>query len=124
MAAGAEQTQPSPSAPAVPLMARGQHELEAPRRHLRIAAATLTALLAAFYAPLLLGEQLYRRDAWRQMLGCRWYVGERLRAGEFPGWFPYEGFGVPFHAQALSAVLHPLSWLAVVLSPERTLLVQ
>lgn len=80
--------------------------------------------MALFYLPLLAGEQLYRRDTWLLFLGCRRYLGERLAAGEFPVWFPYDGLGVPFHAQAMCGALHPLSLLAAVVRPELVLSLQ
>ncbi|HEX5746865.1 MAG TPA: YfhO family protein [Archangium sp.] len=89
-----------------------------------MAPGVVALVLAGFYAPLWLGQQLYRRDTWRMMVPCRAYVGERLRAGEFPSWFPYESLGSPFHAQAVCGVLHPLTWLSVLLRPELVITVQ
>jgi len=92
------------------------------RYYLPLAAATVSGI--ALYWPLILGQQLYRRDSWRLLLGCRAYLSERLRKGEFPSWYPFDGLGAPFHAQAVCGVLHPLSWLAAVLRPERALSIQ
>lgn len=89
-----------------------------------MAPLVVALVLAGFYAPLWLGQQLYRRDTWRMMVPCRAYVGERLRAGEFPSWFPYESLGSPFHAQAVCGVLHPLTWLSAWLRPELVLTLQ
>ncbi|WNG56218.1 YfhO family protein [Archangium gephyra] len=90
----------------------------------RVAPGVVALVLAGFYAPLWLGQQLYRRDTWRMMVPCRAYVGERLRAGEFPSWFPYESLGSPFHAQAVCGVLHPLTWLSAWLRPELVISLQ
>ncbi|HEX8438985.1 MAG TPA: hypothetical protein VF697_28000, partial [Archangium sp.] len=101
------------------------NELESkPRGFERVAPLVLAVVLAGFYAPLWLGQQLYRRDTWRMLVPCRAYVGERLRAGEFPSWFPYESLGTPFHAQAVCGVLHPLTWLSAWLRPELVISLQ
>lgn len=84
----------------------------------------VTAVVAAFYAPLLLGGEVYRRDSVQLFPGCHAFLGEALRAGRFPGWFPYDGLGVPFHAQAVCGVLHPLAWSALVLGPAAVLRLQ
>lgn len=84
----------------------------------------VTAVVAAFYAPLLLGGEVYRRDSVQLFPGCHAFLGEALRAGRFPGWFPYDGLGVPFHAQAVCGVLHPLAWSSLWLGPAAVLRLQ
>lgn len=43
------------------------------------------------------------------------YIGERLRAGHLPQWFPYDGLGEPFIGQLNESAFHPSSWLYAVL---------
>lgn len=87
-------------------------------------ALVVAAGFLALHRGLLSGEQVYRRDSWTLFVGLRDFLGASLRGGSFPGWFPYDGLGLPFHAQALGAALHPTSWLLLVAPAERVLAVQ
>ncbi len=92
--------------------------------HSRRPALFAAAALAAFFLPQLWGRQVYSRVTWRLLVPCRAFLGAEFRAGEFPGWYPYEAYGTPFHAQAVCGVLHPLSWLSALLRPESVLSLQ
>ena len=58
--------------------------------HSRRPALFAAAALAAFFLPQLWGRQVYSRVTWRLLVPCRAFLGDELRAGEFPGWYPYE----------------------------------
>ncbi len=89
-----------------------------------LAGLLVAAALAAFFLPFLSGHQVYRRVTWRLLAPCRSFLGEQLRAGEFPGWYPFEQLGTTFHAQAVCGALHPLSWLSAGMRAERVLSLQ
>ena len=75
----------------------------------------LCGLILLFYAQLWMpGLVLIKRDAFQFYLPVKQYMIERLSAGEFPHWFPYDGLGRPFMATPATGVLHPftaLYWL-------------
>ncbi|MFN7135468.1 MAG: hypothetical protein ACK4N5_25575, partial [Myxococcales bacterium] len=64
--------------------------------------------------PALTSERtFFARDTVRMHGPIRDYAAARLKAGELPLWWPFEGMGTPFLAQGVTAVLHPFA-LAVV----------
>jgi hypothetical protein len=76
-------------------------------------AATLALVAAGTLAPLLLHWAAGRTLAWfdtqRLYAPQRWLVDEALRSLRLPLWDPHMGGGVPFLADAIHGVLHPLS---------------
>jgi len=112
--------------PALPAAARlGASRLSAPRaargflrlaagRHLPFALALL-ALALFFHRPLLGGWQFAFRDASRMMLPLRAFARGELQEGRFPLWFPWEAGGVPYFAQLVPGVLHPVHLLGAIL---------
>src|SRR5215469_9232630 len=83
----------------------------------------LAVLVYCFPRLLFLGEVVYCRDAGRMHFPIKMFLGERLRAGELPLWYPYDGLGVPFIANAVTAVFHPFTVLSLVLSPAKVMTV-
>jgi hypothetical protein len=41
----------------------------------------------------------------------RQFIREQLLQGKLPQWYPYEGLGVPFIGQIITATFHPQTWL-------------
>src|SRR5207302_1590631 len=54
-------------------------------------------------------------DTVRVYLPLKHYWVERVRRGEFPAWYPYDGMGQPFLPMLLNGVLHPLNVLFLLL---------
>jgi hypothetical protein len=61
------------------------------------------------------------RDQLFTYLPSQTYVHQRLRAGELPQWYSYEGLGVPFLGQGVSATFHPQTLLTVACTPATAL---
>lgn len=64
----------------------------------------------------LLGGGLYaERDQLMLFLPLKRYVAQRLRAGELPDWWPWDGLGQPLAALPVASVFHPttLGYLAL-----------
>lgn len=83
------------------------------------------ALVAcAVLAPLAVHWLAGRTLAWFDTLSLyapqRWIVDEALRAFRLPRWNPYMGAGMPFLADAIHGVLHPISVLAAWVGGERS----
>src|SRR5215470_14874749 len=81
----------------------------------------LAVLVYCFPRLLFLGEVVYCRDAGRMHFPIKMFLGERLRAGELPLWYPYDGLGVPFIANAVTAVFHPFTVWSLLLSPTHSI---
>src|SRR6266568_1354853 len=96
-----------PAAPAPPRSVRQRI-----RRTIRIGWPVLI-VAAALLAPLawewLSGRTLVHRDSAMVFAPQRWLAGTALRALRLPLWNPYAGTGMPFLAQTMHGVLHPLS---------------
>ncbi|MDN5940305.1 MAG: YfhO family protein [Nitrospira sp.] len=77
--------------------------------------AGLCLLVSIFYAQLWMpGLVLIKRDAFHTFLPLKYYMMERLKAGELPQWFPYEGLGRPLLGIPVTGLFHPftaLYWL-------------
>lgn len=88
----------------------------------KAAVATLTAF--AVLAPLavhwLAGRTLVWFDTLTLYAPQRWIVDEALRAFRLPLWNPYAGGGMPFFADAIHGVLHPVSVLTAFLHSDRS----
>ena len=89
----------------------------APAASLVVATSSLAAVLALSYHRLLLGDVVVSRDTNRLLFPLKAYVVARLRHGHLPLWYPYESLGTPCLAAGVTAVFHPLTWLAVVVGP-------
>jgi hypothetical protein len=82
------------------------------------AGALLALVLAAFFAPALLGGgDFVYRDTGRMHAPMKRWIAEELRAGRLPQWNPYSGLGTPVVAGAVDAVQHPLEAAFLVLPP-------
>lgn len=80
--------------------------------------ALLSACIVGFYYRLLdRNEILVQRDALRLLVPLRIYLVERVRSGEFPLWYPFDGLGRPFVDTAASGLFHPFTLLFLVLNP-------
>ncbi len=87
-------------------------------RHLAPAACALLLLAAGtlYFWPILIdGRVPVFRDILDTTAPLGQYIGERLRAGHLPQWFPYDGLGEPFIGQLNESTFHPSSWLYAVL---------
>lgn len=83
-----------------------------------LALAALCGLTLLFYARLWLPDYvLIRRDAFRCFPLLKQYIADRLRQGELPQWFPYEGLGREFIGLAAGGVFHFFSLLYLPLPP-------
>jgi hypothetical protein len=89
-------------------------ERSAPALAAAAAAATLLTV-ALFWRVALLNKLLLRRDMLRVVLPLKSFWAERVRAGQFPGWYPYDGFGQPFAGMMVSGPFHPGNLLFLVL---------
>ncbi|MHB1846773.1 MAG: hypothetical protein ACYCWW_18280, partial [Deltaproteobacteria bacterium] len=80
------------------------------------AALFLGLAFVVFFAKALFSDGVpYYRDILVTCLPLRAYLTQRLRAGQLPQWFPYEGLGVPFIGQIVTATFHPKSLLLLPL---------
>lgn len=92
------------------------------RQERRLVAVGLVALWAAWFAPQLFSSGVpFRRDTLLLYLPIRTFLHEQLLSMRLPQWFPYEGLGVPFIGQFVTATFHPESWLLLPLSPAMAL---
>jgi hypothetical protein len=115
---------------------------ELARRHEHVTAALLyLAVLTVWFFPLVLGDQLGQNhllwgdhpwaaerppdleavphsgegDAMTQFHPLLTVARDQLRDGELPLWNPYSYAGMVLHADAQTALLYPITWLALVL---------
>ncbi|GAC1596216.1 MAG: hypothetical protein NVS4B10_05100 [Myxococcales bacterium] len=70
------------------------------------------------------GQVPVLRDILHTTLPLGSYLGARLRAGQLPQWFPFEGLGEPFIGQVNESAFHPATWLFAVFSGVNTLRLQ
>jgi Bacterial membrane protein YfhO len=78
----------------------------------------LALLLALLFAELLFGRHvLFERDVHQMLYGQVSTFVRCLRAGSWPLWDPYAGFGQPLLANPAAEVLYPWTWLSLVLDP-------
>lgn len=71
---------------------------------------TLLGLWALFCSPLAGDGVPYDRDILRTDWPVRVYIGEALREGRLPQWYPFEGLGLPFIGNA-EGLFRPFSLL-------------
>ena len=88
-----------------------------------LSVSAVAMLVYCFPRLLFLGDVVYCGDAGRMHFPIKVFLAERLRAGELPLWYPYDGLGVPFIANAVTAVFHPFTVLSLVLSPAKVMTV-
>lgn len=74
-------------------------------------------LLTAFSRLALFGEVDFCRDTHRMHFPLKVYIASRLRRGELPLWFPFDGLGAPLAADPVAALFHPTTLLYLVLDP-------
>jgi hypothetical protein len=93
-------------------------------RRLASRAAFPLAVACAVLAPLAFhwagGRTLAWFDTLRLYAPQRWLVDEALRSFRLPLWNPFMGAGVPFMADAIHGVLHPVSVLTAWLGTGRS----
>jgi hypothetical protein len=77
----------------------------------------VVAVTAFFHRLLDPGEILFRRDGFRLLVPLRMYLVERLSAGEFPLWYPYDALGRPYIDTAVTGVFHPYTLVFLLLDP-------
>ena len=87
------------------------------RRDLAAFGITTALVLATGFHRLLAGDLVFSRDTSRLLYPLKVFVVTRLRQGHLPLWYPYESLGTPCLAAGVTAVFHPLTWLAVVVGP-------
>jgi len=93
-----------------------------PRRDaVALGASAGAVFLFCFTRLLFWGDIVYCLDAGRMHLPIKAFLAERLRAGELPLWYPFDGLGTPFVANAVTAVFHPFTLWSFALSPESAL---
>lgn len=83
-------------------------------------ALVCAALLAPLAAHWLAGRTLVWSDTQDLYAPQRWIVDEALRAFRLPLWNPYAGAGMPFLADGIHGVLHPVSVLTAWLGTTRS----
>ena len=80
-----------------------------------MAAAVLLPLV--FYARATFTSQVFLgRDLQRVYLPLKSFWAERIRQGELPAWYPFDGFGQPFVGMVVSGAYSPFNLLHLVLS--------
>lgn len=79
------------------------------------------AVLAPLAVHWLAGQTLVWFDSLTLYAPQRWIVDEALRAFRLPLWNPYAGAGLPFFADAIHGVLHPVSVLTAWLHTDKSL---
>ena len=76
----------------------------------------LIGLFTAHYADVLFGEMVISyRDMLFVYLPTRMHFANRLLSGEFPEWYPFDGLGSSYVGNVVTAILHPSTWLHLVL---------
>lgn len=68
-----------------------------------------------FFWPIVAGRVPIFRDILDSTAPLGQYIGARLRSGELPQWFPWDGLGLPFIGQLNEGAFHPVNWLYAVL---------
>jgi hypothetical protein len=87
------------------------------REALALGASTAAVFIYCFPRLLFLGDVVYCLDAGRMHYPIKLFLAERLRQGQLPLWYPYEGLGTPFVPNAVTALFHPFTVWSLSLSP-------
>lgn len=75
------------------------------------------ALTCLFFHRAVFSAQVFTgRDMLLVYAPLRRYWAERVAAGNFPAWYPFDGLGQSFPGMMLSAAFHPSQWLGLMLS--------
>ena len=82
---------------------------------LRVGLAATAATVALFWRVALTSDLLLRRDMLRVILPLKTYWAERVRAGAWPEWYPYDALGQPYAGMVVSGAFHPANLLFLVL---------
>lgn len=75
----------------------------------------LTALF--FYDLFFTGDIFADRDILNVYIPMAHYWKDRISAGGFPDWYPYDGLGQPFVGNLFGLAFHPIQWLCLALPP-------
>jgi hypothetical protein len=86
-----------------------------------VSAAIACGALAPLTVHWLAGRTLVWFDSQKLYAPQRWLVDEALRSLRLPLWNPFMGAGMPFFAEGIHGVLHPVSLLAASLGTGRSL---
>jgi hypothetical protein len=85
------------------------------RANLGACALLLLGAVAVFFWPIVAGRVPIFRDILDSTAPLGHYIGQRLRTGHLPQWFPWDGLGLPFIGQINEGTFHPVNWLYAVL---------
>lgn len=107
-------------------MEESQHEIcrmpENRKAHIRMV-AILGTLIALPYVPALVGAVRYAgADSLNQFIPWIRFLVREIQSGRFPLWDPHSFCGTPFFANSQVAFFYPFTWLALVVSMERFLI--
>lgn len=80
-----------------------------------VAIALLVAAVAVLCAPMLFDQSLWLKDIVRFTYPQKFYLRERLLAGELPLWWANEGLGRPFFSLVQPGVLYPGNFMLLLL---------
>ena len=83
--------------------------------------AILLSLVLTALSPALVfgGHVFFERDLHQMLYGQYASFARAIRAGSWPVWDPWPGFGQPMLANPAAQVLYPPTWLCLVLEPGR-----
>ena len=88
------------------------------RRPLAAVVAVVAVVALVFFDILFRGGVLFERDIMAHFWGQCESLANVVRAGAWPVWNPYLGFGQPMLANPGAQVLYPLTWLNLLVRPE------
>jgi hypothetical protein len=80
-----------------------------------VTGASFLFTIGLFWRVALTDQLLLRRDMLRVVLPLKSFWAERIRAGQLPEWYPYDGLGQPFAGMMVSGAFHPGNALFLVL---------
>lgn len=97
-------------------LARAEPRVPGPRAAWAVAGGALGLTCLFFYRAVFSAQVFTGRDMLLVYAPLRRYWAERVAAGGFPGWYPFDGLGQSFPGMMLSAAFHPSQWPGLVLS--------
>ncbi|TSC33590.1 YfhO family protein [Corallococcus sp. Z5C101001] len=103
--------------PGAPISAEPAQRVDEVRPGWRWMLGGLSLVLPAlfFFRATFSSDVFLAGDTLRAFYPMRAYWASRVSRGEFPDWFPYDGFGQSFPAIFISGVFHPTTLLHLVL---------